>query len=127
MPSWPSTLPDKPLREDFREIARSGVIRTQMEVGPAQTRRRTPRPRRYEATFLLSSKHPEHGDQVQDFVDFIDGDIAGGALSFDFEDPRTGDLASFRIVVDEDEPAYELENVGGAHWRAALTLERLPS
>lgn len=122
MPTWPSSLPDKPLSNGFVERAPSNVIRTPMERGAAQQRRRgTSAPRPFDVRFSLSK------DQAATLDAFIRDDLADGALSFEYTHPRTGTLGRFRIVVEEGEPPAQYEHVGGTRWRVTMRLEQLPS
>ncbi|MFW5909188.1 MAG: hypothetical protein ACOCUM_00300 [Thiohalospira sp.] len=121
MPTWPSTLPDKPLQQGYEEQPRKDVLRTSMDQGPAKVRRRgTAKPVRVPMELHLTS------DQADTLASFVDDDLEDGTLRFDWEHPRTGDSVQFRFVFNSGEAPYTLSVVGGTLYVASATLEILP-
>ncbi|MDN3525631.1 hypothetical protein QWY79_10180 [Halomonas sabkhae] len=120
MPTWPATLPDCPDSPGYSEQPQSQVTRSQPEVGPAKTRRRsTAAPRTIPVTYGLITR-----EQADTFEAFFENDIGAGALPFDWPQPRLGTTVSALIVGD---PPYELTPVGnGKKWRLTMTLEIQP-
>lgn len=91
--TWPSTLPQAPLLSGFRETPPDNLLRTEMDVGPAKTRRRTtssPRPVEWPCLMSLA--------QVNTFEAFYKNTIRGGALRFNITHPRTGASVEARIT-----------------------------
>lgn len=116
MPSWPGTLPSKPLEEAFKETAPNMVVRTQMDAGPAKIRRRfTAAPRPMTMQFSLTST------QVAALDTFYVTTLTGGADEFDWNDPRTNSSESFRFLAP---PEYT--PAGGDNWTATVSLELMP-
>lgn len=118
MPTWPGTLPQLVLTRGFSETAPWAVLRTDMDTGPAKTRRRStaaPRP--------LSAQIKVTKAQVAVFDAFLETDLAGGALAFDWVEPRTQAAATLRLTAA---PTYE-PTAGGSSWTITLPLEVLPS
>ena len=116
MPQWPASLPASPLLDGFQETPPVTVIRTEMEQGPAKVRQRTTAAvRRLSLSYILSS------DQMMVLDDFFTLTLGGGALAFDYIQPRTGNSVSCRFVKP---PEYSAAN--GPYFKAALTLEILP-
>lgn len=116
MAAWPLSLPQLAHADDFEEAADSVLIRTDMDAGPAKVRPRyTVEITRYRFSLLLTKA------QVATLETFFKTTIGYGSEAFDWIDPRTGAAASLRFT---NRPAYS--NVGGAVWRTALELERMP-
>lgn len=119
MPTWPSTLPQSPQISGYSEQPQSQVLRSQMDAGPAKSRRRfTAAATDVPVQYLLSQA------QVATFQDWFENDLAGGALPFDWPPGRTRAAVSAQIVGD---PPYTLEPMGsGQWWRLAMQLEVQP-
>lgn len=116
MPSWPSQLPQRPIADGYNESLQSQVIRTQMDAGPAKSRRRfTAAARMVTARYVLTTS------QVAAFEAWFVSDIGAGALAFDW--PHRSGTISARITGD---PPYRLSPLGGELWRLDMTLEVLP-
>lgn len=81
---WPPSLPQVPLAEAFDEQLPDVVLRTEMDAGPAKTRRRF-------AVGVGTLAVPMFLDEAQQvtFDDFYTNTLAGGALRFEFTHPRT--------------------------------------
>ena len=115
MVAWPQGLPQAPLIGHL-ERAPNLVVRTSMDAGPAKVRRRfTAGVRALTVTLILDDTQRMTLDQF--FVETL----AGGALSFDFRVPSTGQTKRVRIV---GPPEYGL--ITPSKWRARLDLEVLP-
>jgi hypothetical protein len=116
MPSFPSSLPPFQV-SGYSESPAKLVIRSQMDQGPAKTRRRSTagvKPVKIETP-------PYTAAQVAVFDDFFVDDIASGASTFTMENPRTETTETFRFV---SEPVYTaLEN---EMFRITLDLEQMP-
>ncbi|MFQ5776362.1 MAG: hypothetical protein ACE5GS_17725 [Kiloniellaceae bacterium] len=115
MVAWPASLPQDKLLAAVQETAPDLVVRTQMDAGPAKVRRRFTagvRPFEMELDLTLS--------EVQTLDDFFVTTLAGGALAFDWQHPRTGATLSFRFVAP---PSY-VQNKGA--WSVSLRIEALP-
>lgn len=116
MPVWPSTLPSSPLLDGFRETVPDNVLRTDMERGPAKTRRRTTSAvRKLSVNYLMSKA------QVADLETFYGTELLGGSIAFDTMHPRSAAAISCRFVKP---PVYSSAN--GEYFRVALELEVLP-
>jgi len=117
IPSWPSSLPLRPLADGFSETPPNLLVRSATDIGPAKARRRaTAGVTRLKAAFRLSPA------QLATFRTFLAADLQGGALSFSWTHPLTGNLGAFRIV-----PPPSIEPIAaGIAWRVSLDLELLP-
>jgi len=114
--SWPTSLPDKPLKQGFEESPPNTRVRTEMGVGPAKMRRRaTAGVRVFKVNFLLTET------QVQTLDDFVMSTLGGGLARFDWTHPRTGASAEFRF---RELPTYQ--PALGDRYRATATLELMP-
>lgn len=115
MPTFPDTLPS-PLANSLQEQLPNNIVRTQMDVGPAKVRRRTTaNVRSLRMTYVLNK------DQAADLEAFFFNDTAGGALSFDYTHPRTGDTVSARFT----EPP-QISSLNGIYFQISISLEVLP-
>lgn len=121
--SWPSTLPQAPLAAGYREGLGETTLRTQMEIGPAKTRRRsTAAPRPLDWPLVLTRA------QLAILRGFIDSDLEGGALPFTIREPLD-DAETLLVRLLEPIEWQALPAVGsdGAQMVATtLKLEVLP-
>jgi hypothetical protein len=115
MPTWPNTLP-KALIEGYAETPANNVLRTQMDVGPAKTRRRTfANVRNLTINLLLSSA------QWTALDNFYDVETLSGSLPFDMPHPRTNVTGNFRFVSPP-----QLSALSSNYFKIAVSLEQLP-
>ncbi len=115
MATWPVTLPP-PALNTLRESPPRNVIRSNMDKGPAKTRRRTTaniRP----LSFSLNLTEA----QVQTLDDFFVTTLFSGADEFDYTHPRTGAPVTVRFV---QEPEYSERE--GVLYNVGIALEILP-
>jgi hypothetical protein len=93
MATWPASLPQSLQVTGFQESYQNQVLRSEMEAGPPKQRRRFSATTDKVAGQIIVTKA-----QLSTFNSFWDGDIAGGALAFDWQHPITGNPASMRFV-----------------------------
>lgn len=114
--SWPVTLPQDVLVQGYAEAFPSTTLRTQMDAGPAKTRRRfTASVRPLRVTMPLTRA------QVALLDTFYTDTLEGGALEFTWTHPRTLAAVTLRFV-SPPQPVPD----SGAWWRVDLDLEVLP-
>lgn len=116
MPSWPETLPPRPLAEGYKETLPDTVLRTQMESGPAKLRARTSA-----GVAGIDCAYHLSAAQADALAEFYKETLTYGSLAFDFTHPRTGASVSCRF---KRPPALASRN--GLHFRADVSLEVLP-
>lgn len=123
MATWPASLPTMPIAGGYGEKPQSQVLRSDMDAGPAKTRRRFTAGTR-ELTYSLRMTQ----DQADTFEAFFDNQIAAGALPFDIEQPRTGATVSVLIKTGKGSPPYELTPIdsGTCQYLLSMTLEVQP-
>ena len=122
MPTWPASLPQKPLQRNYQENFGSTLVSTQMDKGPDKRRRRsTARVDTFQVSFIMDTT------QVQTFENFVDNDLNGGALSYQWEHPRTGNTRSFRIVPQGQDNIFSLRPLSGKLYEVTMQLEVLPT
>jgi hypothetical protein len=91
---WPATLQDVLNSDSFQFRIGSTAIRSEVEVGQANVRRRyTKSVDSYQVGIRLDG-----ASQYNDFYNFFDVDLNGGVNTFDFTDPLTNTLTEFRFV-----------------------------
>lgn len=95
---WPPSLTRGPRCADLSETPPEIAIRTQMEAGPAKARARLLSNSR---TFSMSMDVTRTGLAV--FDTFFVSSTKGGAVEFEWKNPRTGNTADFRFV---SQPKY---------------------
>lgn len=117
MPTWPSTLPQRPPLEGFREHPGATVIRTPMEVGPPKHR-----PRYTHAITLWSMIWELDGDQLTTLQTFYEQTLGHGTVPFDFPHPRTGAVTVVQYAGEP--PSYR--NISGNLWQVTMRVEVLP-
>lgn len=121
MPTWPSSLPDYVLVQGYEEGAPNTLVRTQMDKGPDKVRRRsTAGTRTFAVQMELDST------QTATLETFIDQDLDGGALRFDWVHPRTQASVQFRVVPLRDDSLVSYSALGNDYYRVQMQLEILP-
>ena len=121
MATWPATLPQAQF-VGLADLKTSGMLRTQMDIGPAKSRRRfTATVRNVDVPIIVDNDHRETFDS------FFDGTIGDGSLPFDWTDPVTDNVVSFRF---RNAPSFRLlrgdPGRSKRHHIATLQLEILP-
>lgn len=121
---WPVSLTRAPRVADLSEGTPLLAIRSQMDVGPAITRRRTTAAVRVFKVGLDLTRA-----ELVTFDAFFVDTLAGGALPFEWTHPRTGAVAEFRIV---DQPEYRPRGPRTADatsewWSVSFSMELLPT
>lgn len=118
-PTYPTTLPNQLL--GLRDKREDNVVRTQMEAGPAITRRR------YTASVrTLSVPVVFTGAQRAIFEDFFEDDLKSGSLSFEWNDPLTDETAIFRFTKPPEFTTMRGGEPDDRIYRATFALEILP-
>lgn len=116
MASWPTSLPQIALGDDFQEVAEPAVVRSTVDVGPAKLRARyTAEVVRFQFSMIMTRT------QVAALDAFYTATVNFGADAFDWIHQRTGAAASLRFTA---RPSYS--HVGGVYWRASLAFEVMP-
>lgn len=115
MPVWPTTLPQSPLQDSYRETVADNTVRTAMEQGPAKLRRRAT-----SAVSKLSIGFILNPAQMAVLESFYASGLSGGVLPFTFPHPRTGTGTSCRFTTPPS-----ASNIGG-YYKVALEMEVLP-
>ena len=93
MANWPTTLQDKVNQAGFRKAFGSTTIRSNVDVGAAKVRRRyTKGIDQYTVNVNLAL------DEYDTFVNFYDTTINGGVDTFEFLNPLTNTVETFRFV-----------------------------
>jgi hypothetical protein len=114
---WPASLPQLVAVEGYEESPPETALRTEMDAGPAKVRRRfTAGVRPITAQLDLDAAQVETLDQ------FYVTTLAGGALRFDWVDPRNQAAVELRFVRP---PVYRPAGSDAA-WTAFLQLEVMP-
>lgn len=117
MATWPASLPQVPLQRGFSEEPQDQVLRTEMDAGPAQTRRR------FTAAYrVFSIRLKMSSTQFDTFLTFLNDTIGGGALQFDWAAPDImGGTGSFKFV-----GTYSVSPPSGDYVIVSAKVERLP-
>lgn len=88
--AWPAGINQDVMRNGFGEGFPDRVVRSENDTGPSKRRPRfTAAPSPYTYVLFLS------GAELTLFRTFFDSSLAGGALSFNFTNPRTQLLQEF--------------------------------
>jgi hypothetical protein len=117
MVTWPTSLPDYVLAEGYQESAADNAIRSEMDVGPSKTRRRTTG-----APIPIAARLRLTLAQRADLLAFFHTDTADGSLSFDWVHPVTRAAAAMRFL----KPPVFTPAARGQRYYASLELEILP-
>lgn len=117
MVDWPGTLPDLVSKSDYEEGFVDVVLRSPMDTGKAKRRRRFTA-----ATKPLKVTVPLSGAELDIFIAFYEDDIDGGAVSFNYTHPRTGETVVVAFV-SVPQPATPF---GVDRFSVTLDLEIIP-
>jgi hypothetical protein len=111
---WPSSLQDR-ANSNYTETIDDGVIRTQPDVGPSQSRPR------YTKTRVMPKLSIWVGQQgYKDFFDFYNIDLVQGVLPFDWHKPTTNEPATLKF----SRPPT-VSSVGPLTWEIACEFEEI--
>ena len=117
MPTWPIDVNTDVSRDDYEEGFADVMIRSQTDHGPAKRRRRfTAAPRELTVTHVFNET------ELDQFITFFDTTIQGGALSFSYPHPRTGETVTVSFT-RTPEPAVPF---GVDRYKVRLELEIQP-
>lgn len=93
MADWPTSLPDEIIQAGYSQSAPDVVQRSQMDAGPAKTRRRfTAGVSPFTARGMLTAA------QLVTLRTFHDTTLQGGAIRFSWDDPITADSVELRFT-----------------------------
>ena len=123
MATWPEDLPQYFEADSYSYTPGSGVIRTQMDAGPPEVRRR------FTAVYNIhqGSMIMSRTQYTTYFQPFVDTTLAGGSLNFDFPNPIDDGATTIdaRLVFGEGEPPYSVAPFQSADVTVSFTLEEL--
>jgi hypothetical protein len=113
--SWPGTLPQVFLRDDYSEKSAENIIASEMSIGPAKLRRRSTA-----GVSSIGGSMFMTSDQYAAFKTFVSSTIFDRAAAFTFPDPVSG--ADILVRMTNPYSATRL----GIDWKVAFQLEVLP-
>lgn len=115
MPTWPATLPQKPLEAGYTPEPQDANLRSSMDTGPDKVRRRyTAVPEFLPCSFRLTQA------QRDTFMTFWRETIQRGAVAYDWTHPEFDTAISCRIK------GVPKRSVRGVYTLISLTIEVLP-
>ena len=118
MPTWPITLPTKPLEDGYEETLRQSQVRSSIESLPLVQRQRSPAyPKPIALTFQFTSA------ELDAFQAFFRTDLGYGAVSFDWTHPRTGSSIRTRFIGGQ---VPKSSAIGYDTYRCACQVEVMP-
>lgn len=113
--TWPGSLPQTPLPDNFNEALADNAVRFKPDVGPPKTRRRgTAAETPMQVTFYM------HANQRADLTTFFRDTLLSGTLPFLWNDPITQVLSTFMFAAPPPMPV-----VGPTLSKVSLSLYRL--
>lgn len=116
-PRWPDLLPTFSIRQQYLKGFADNVIRSDLNTGRMLRRQRaTVQVLPFSVSFEMTNA------ELNTFENFFDNDLAGGALSFSYTDPRTEE--NLRVAFRN--PPRPPRVVGYDSYLITLTLEILP-
>lgn len=119
---WPTTLPQNLRVTDHDETPPATILRTEMDAGPAKTRRRfSAMPRPFRGSLIMTR------EQLAIFDEFFNDTIEGGALAFTWKLPRTATTWDVKITAQPTyRPTAPRAVDASDHWIVNLELETVP-
>ena len=117
--TWPITLPQSPLVDNYSEGKGQGRRFSQTDTGPGKVFRKTSSAGRpLKCSFFMTNA------QLSIFELFFRDDIDEGSLPFNLPNPRGAGSFLVRFKADAV-PDWQSPN-GGLHWYVKCELEILP-
>lgn len=117
--TWPVTLPQSPLVDNYSEGKGQNRRFSQTDTGPGKVYRKTSAAQRpLKCMFFMSNT------QLTAFETFFRDDIDEGALPFNIPNPRGAGSFLVRFKADAS-PEWQSPD-GGSNWYVSLELEILP-
>jgi len=113
---WPAFLQDKLNEASFSYDFGGTVLKSQNSTGPVKRRRLYTK-----GVDMVKCSINIKYDEFEDFYDFWDIDLNGGATSFLFDHPFTGEEEEFLM----DEPP-RIVPIGGEYFTVNMTWEKVP-
>lgn len=119
MADWPASLPGLRLPVDHQ--IQSGLIRTKMDAGPDKVRRRSSAtPENFSFPMRLK------GSEYDTLQTFYNSTLGGGALSFNFDNPRTDTEETFRFLSPPNATVRKgASDPDDRIWDVQISLEKL--
>jgi len=116
---WPTTLPQEMLVDGYNRTAANGILRSDMDAGPAKVRRRfTSAPQVIAGSIFVTAA------QLALFKTFYNTTSLGGSLRFDWVDPDNGTTAvEMRFAAP---PTWAPQGGSEEYWVIEMALEVLP-
>jgi len=121
MATWPATLPQSLLLPLGRK-RQPGVLRSEMETGPAKQRARfTAAVRQYVSSIIVTQA------QLSTFDTFYETTLGQGADAFTWQDPETDVSASLRFMGEPEVTMLRPNATASSRlYRITMELEKLP-
>ena len=113
--AYPSTLQDNFNRGTFRRVPGENKVYTKMDTGPQKVRRRTTlRVDQISGNILLRNL-----SDYNDFINWYTSTLQDGVLTFNFNDPATGDP----LEVQFTQNGVQINDVGFETYSVQMQLE----
>lgn len=130
MVTWPSTLPQRPIKNGFSASPQSGVVETEMDAGLPKVRRRfTATYTDYTLTYIMSY------EQFEIFEQFYNNSpihatlpgVQGGVWRFDLPNPYSESADDIEVRFVANNPPYNSVPDGDStDFAVSFTVRRLP-
>jgi hypothetical protein len=117
--TFPASLPQSPLMNQFRENISVNIIRSPMDLGVAKQRRRSSNPSVLDIGYIFTAAN------VTTFETFVLETIKGVAR-FNYTHPRTLEAVEVRIIPKSDGTLYSVEKQATDIFMVNFQLEILP-
>jgi hypothetical protein len=120
--AWPSTVPDSLQESGYSYEAQSGVIRTNMDTGPAKVRRRfTAVSKTHKGNIILTKT------QLATWESWFENVIIFGTLTFTMTNPQTAASMTVRLVIPSSGKAYSVApEAGSGNMILSIEVEVMP-
>lgn len=121
MPTWPATLPQKPLLSDFERRVANATIRSPVDKGPDIVRGYLHR-----GVDDLPWTNYLTDAQKTTFDDFFRNTLVRGTLAFDMPAPEDGTIVEVRIVPLSEKHHYIIAKRKTDQHLLVIQLEQMP-
>lgn len=115
MPIWPTTLPQLPQRNNWKDKAPNNLLRSDMDAGTAKVR-----PKGGDLQWQATAMYVLTAAQLATLRTFIFDTLSGGAVCFDWPHPTRGTMRA--EIIGGTDSLYD-ESLWGSTTAYQITLQ----
>jgi len=120
--AWSTSVPSSFQQNGFQYSVQPGIIRSDMETGPAKIRRRFTGVAHYYSGSIIMTKA-----EFETFESWFENTVAFGSLDFTFPDPfNLASNITVRFKIDNNSPYTAVPEGNSSDLKVSFALEKMP-